>query len=934
MRIRIGLPDDRDFAGRLEVLDDDGTVVFGPVPAAGRAHDESAAAHGNPSRNPLRAYGDTPLGTFAVRGVIPSGPGTEFEDESLGRHGVVVLEPVSGQAALADAHGRFRLFIQGGRDGDESLRATAGAIRLRDQDQRQLVALLRLAPGRLLCDVVPTPQRGAGVSLTPPPLDHDPPALPGRSSVSRRRLKSVSRDLATSVRARAASYVPRTFVVVPERSGSGGTAYGGGGGGFDPGDAGDTGFGTGTGFDTTDVGPLPVTGEDTAPTPGSDLNPPSDDTAVTLGETGGSDLLSASPTGTSDPNEPEQGGWITGPQPTDPYTGVPATGDPLAPFTGQQADPFTGSPSDVENPNPYTGGPSVDPSTDSAGDSPGASLLLAFNGPEAAASSAADATVPVSFEPDKPIDHSRPSSPEELQALQELMDAAAKMDAEIAASHAAQQASQDAPPPDPNVSPGRSSSGEPAIPGAAPADLSNAQPTNPGGFDPTTVFSRSDDNLPWTPAGAAGALSSQGYIPPFESQGVPSFARPLGGGIQANQWRGFLGETSFEANSLFRGRFQTDLNLRPFTTASGAPGNPGFFPVLDYQNVITGNPTSVATSLRGNVNAPGDQNRLNFYRDKYREMIGERNPGKLTNAAQNLNITPNDVAQRASLAINSDDVGAARDYISHDVRNNPGNYPPGWDPNAPSRQIIGNDLTTPQLQNLQNARRGLGNLPAGDVARLTSPEALGVSRKGWGGALGGSAVRGGGVGAGIATSIDAVTILLDPGSHPDAARELATTGVLGGGSGAAGGALETAFNARVSQSLLTAAASGEEVAASNALLGRVAGGGVGGGPAAAIFTVGQMALSDQQYTAEDYEAKGTRAAVSGALSGALAAGVVGAIWGSEVPILGNIVGFAVGFLGYMAVDYLFGDTVEGAVRGGEQPVGDFDSHPDPSGFLG
>jgi hypothetical protein len=55
--------------------------------------------------------------------------------------------------------------------------------------------------------------------------------------------------------------------------------------------------------------------------------------------------------------------------------------------------------------------------------------------------------------------------------------------------------------------------------------------------------------------------------------------------------------------------------------------------------------------------------------------------------------------------------------------------------------------------------------------------------------------------------------------------------------------------------------------------------------------------------------------VWGALSGALAAGVVGAIWGSEVPILGNTGGFAVGFGGYLAADYLFGDTVGDAVRG-------------------
>jgi hypothetical protein len=52
----------------------------------------------------------------------------------------------------------------------------------------------------------------------------------------------------------------------------------------------------------------------------------------------------------------------------------------------------------------------------------------------------------------------------------------------------------------------------------------------------------------------------------------------------------------------------------------------------------------------------------------------------------------------------------------------------------------------------------------------------------------------------------------------------------------------------------------------------------------------------------------------GTLSGALAAGVVGAIWGTEVPLLGNIVGFVIGFAGYYAVDALMGDEVEQGVR--------------------
>jgi hypothetical protein len=135
---------------------------------------------------------------------------------------------------------------------------------------------------------------------------------------------------------------------------------------------------------------------------------------------------------------------------------------------------------------------------------------------------------------------------------------------------------------------------------------------------------------------------------------------------------------------------------------------------------------------------------------------------------------------------------------------------------------------------------------------------------------------------------------------------------------------------------MISAAGSAEASGFEAAAGRSLGGGVAGGPAAVVFTLGQMALSDKEYTAVDYEAKGARSFVSGTVggaSGALAAGLVGAIAGTEVPILGNIVGFAVGFLGYMAADYLFGDAIEGAVRGQPSEVGDFEPTQDPSGFL-
>jgi hypothetical protein len=57
--------------------------------------------------------------------------------------------------------------------------------------------------------------------------------------------------------------------------------------------------------------------------------------------------------------------------------------------------------------------------------------------------------------------------------------------------------------------------------------------------------------------------------------------------------------------------------------------------------------------------------------------------------------------------------------------------------------------------------------------------------------------------------------------------------------------------------------------------------------------------------------------VSGTVAGAGGAGaaaLTGLIAGSEVPVLGNIVGATVGLLIYWGADALFGDDVESSVR--------------------
>jgi hypothetical protein len=169
-----------------------------------------------------------------------------------------------------------------------------------------------------------------------------------------------------------------------------------------------------------------------------------------------------------------------------------------------------------------------------------------------------------------------------------------------------------------------------------------------------------------------------------------------------------------------------------------------------------------------------------------------------------------------------------------------------------------------------------------------------------------------------------------------------SAGLRAGGSGALGGAASSAIeNAFVSQI-------GQEAAATT--LGTVARGALSGGPAAVVVNTVQMLLDDQTHSVEDYEAKNARALVAGTLAGiaategpalvaavagseigvagaaalgtalgiegggAAAAALAGALAGSEVPILGTLIGAAIGIGVYYAADAWFGDDVEQGVR--------------------
>lgn len=168
--------------------------------------------------------------------------------------------------------------------------------------------------------------------------------------------------------------------------------------------------------------------------------------------------------------------------------------------------------------------------------------------------------------------------------------------------------------------------------------------------------------------------------------------------------------------------------------------------------------------------------------------------------------------------------------------------------------------------------------------------------------MGKTLATGAAVGGVIAVLINGTLMLIDTKEHPDWYIELTKSGAIGAGGGAMGSALDT----RVATAIINRGAT--------PLMGRMGGGAVAGGVVAPIVVMTSMALDDQKHSGAEYAGKGTRAAVAGGLSGAVAAGVTGAIFGSEVPVLGNVVGFAVGFLAYMAIDAIAGDTIEQGVE--------------------
>ena len=118
--IRVELTPDRDRCGSLALFDAQGELITGPFPVAARTTDQLAHSRHNRRRDPLLRFGDTPTGLFQIAPVTVDEkryPAAEF-----GRHGLIPLLPTAGDAAYADANGRYGFAIFGGPPAAETVR--------------------------------------------------------------------------------------------------------------------------------------------------------------------------------------------------------------------------------------------------------------------------------------------------------------------------------------------------------------------------------------------------------------------------------------------------------------------------------------------------------------------------------------------------------------------------------------------------------------------------------------------------------------------------------------------------------------------------------------------------------------------------------------------------------------------------------------------
>lgn len=139
MTLTVTFPTDRAQQGTLRAFV--GNTQVGEWPCLGKADNAKAKASGNPTRNPLKQFGDTPTGTWKVRvGIV------QTDIATYGTLAPYTLWPTGGQALESHSpeNRRTGIWIHGGAlNKAGGLRPTYGCIRVHDATMAALQDLTR-----------------------------------------------------------------------------------------------------------------------------------------------------------------------------------------------------------------------------------------------------------------------------------------------------------------------------------------------------------------------------------------------------------------------------------------------------------------------------------------------------------------------------------------------------------------------------------------------------------------------------------------------------------------------------------------------------------------------------------------------------------------------------------------------------------------------
>jgi hypothetical protein len=143
--IFFNLQRNRMLPGKAYIVDADGQVLLGPWSGLGCCDSTAAAAHENPTCDPLKSWGNTPTGDYDVTALLNHGT-LEANVHSYGPWDTLMLDGRSGDAYAATHGTGVRSGLEA-HAGDPSaaggLRVTHGCLRSFNADQKALAEFVK-----------------------------------------------------------------------------------------------------------------------------------------------------------------------------------------------------------------------------------------------------------------------------------------------------------------------------------------------------------------------------------------------------------------------------------------------------------------------------------------------------------------------------------------------------------------------------------------------------------------------------------------------------------------------------------------------------------------------------------------------------------------------------------------------------------------------